>query len=308
MTASAMITPKTRDADYSARVLEDLRTVVQVYKGTAEVEAQGRAVDVPAGFASEVPLHQPPSPPREFPKLPEFAAAEAQGRPAASVENGVLRLDLAALDPAPGGPRVVAAARYAAYRVQVAQDAAFERILVDRRLRLGESADLGSELADGRYWWRLSLEDALGFESPFTQPRPFVRSRALPRVRILLPKPGEVVSGPESGQLVEVSGEAEPGAAVEVEGQAVPVDTGGRFKWQVFVRPGPRRVRVTAANRWGRTEEARDFLYGVDRTAAAAPEAAPPVRPETRIEERIIKPLVIPAIAVVIALLVLLTL
>src|SRR5262249_18516823 len=67
LTGSAYITPKTKNTDYSAKVKEDLTTLVQVYSGLAAVEAQGKVVEVPAGFGSEVPFDRAPSKPAPLP-------------------------------------------------------------------------------------------------------------------------------------------------------------------------------------------------------------------------------------------------
>ena len=53
VTASARITPKTKDTQYSAKVSPDLTTLVEVYTGVAAVEGQGKTVDVRAGMSSE---------------------------------------------------------------------------------------------------------------------------------------------------------------------------------------------------------------------------------------------------------------
>ncbi|MBU2530590.1 MAG: LysM peptidoglycan-binding domain-containing protein, partial [Elusimicrobia bacterium] len=71
-TVSSTIVPKTKDTVFGAKIKDDLTTLVQVYKGKAEVKAQGKTVLVPEGFASEVRLDMPPSVPMKLPPLPEF--------------------------------------------------------------------------------------------------------------------------------------------------------------------------------------------------------------------------------------------
>ncbi|PIS46461.1 MAG: hypothetical protein COT17_08505 [Elusimicrobia bacterium CG08_land_8_20_14_0_20_51_18] len=75
ITASARITPKTRDTEFGARVKEDLTTLVQVYKGAASVEAKGKTVEVKEGFASEIKIDMPPSASIKLPPAAQFADA-----------------------------------------------------------------------------------------------------------------------------------------------------------------------------------------------------------------------------------------
>ncbi|MCK4936937.1 MAG: LysM peptidoglycan-binding domain-containing protein, partial [Elusimicrobiales bacterium] len=72
VTVSARIIPKTKDTLFGAKIKDDLTTLVQVYKGKAEVKSQGKTVLVPEGFASEVRLDMPPSAPVKLPPLPQF--------------------------------------------------------------------------------------------------------------------------------------------------------------------------------------------------------------------------------------------
>jgi len=78
LTASAKVTPRTQDTQYSAKVNADLSTLVEVYKGRAGVEGGGKTVEVPAGMASEVKMGLAPTLPKKIADLPEFEARAAE--------------------------------------------------------------------------------------------------------------------------------------------------------------------------------------------------------------------------------------
>ena len=216
VTASARITPKTKDTEFGAKIKDDLTTLVQVYQGRAEVEAQGKIIDVPAGFASEVKLDMPPSDPVQLPPLPEFEqgggpelAGAGQGlrlkmegglislkmgKQAAKSELQVQRSAVAA-EPSAEVPKVVNvpdkdlhAGDFAkmvsvvnpvqGYHVQIALDQNFLRLLVDKRYDAFDSIDLNELLPPGNYWLRVSYIDLLGFEGKYNAPRQVKLGRA----------------------------------------------------------------------------------------------------------------------------------
>ena len=78
VTATAEIVPKTKNTEFGTKIKDDLTTLVQVYKGRAEVKAQGKTVLVQEGFASQVRLDMPPSEPIKLPPLPEFNISKNQ--------------------------------------------------------------------------------------------------------------------------------------------------------------------------------------------------------------------------------------
>ncbi|HNW43634.1 MAG TPA: LysM peptidoglycan-binding domain-containing protein [Elusimicrobiales bacterium] len=205
VTASARITPKTKDTEFGARIKEDLTTLVQVYKGKADVEAQGKTIEVKEGFATEVKLDMPPSAPVELPPLLEFDA-QSQAKlspgsaPKLSMAGGVVSLNIKSA-PKLAAPAVTAEKnllkeapavgnvndkRLAAndllnvisvanpvqgYHLQIAKDQAFTAVVLNRTVDAFEAIDVNDILAPGNYWMRLALVDLLGFEGKFNTPR-----------------------------------------------------------------------------------------------------------------------------------------
>ncbi|MFH1620447.1 MAG: LysM peptidoglycan-binding domain-containing protein [bacterium] len=202
LTASARITPKTRDTDFSARVKEDMSTLVQVYKGKADVEAQGKTVEVSSGFATEVKLELPPSSPVKMPPLPEFGKSTdrklvAGTGPSIHFEGSVLSLK-GLSSAGSGGPaggsgitvagvgidsdlsrdvRVVSVGNpIQGYHVQIAGNSDFSLMLLNKEYSILEDIDLKDAIAPGRYWIRISLIDLLGIEGKFTSARVLLKN------------------------------------------------------------------------------------------------------------------------------------
>lgn len=206
VTVSAQIIPKTKDTLFAAKIKDDLTTLVQVYKGKAEVKSQGKTVLVPAGFASEVRLDMPPSAPIKLPPLPEFDSSAANlakaknvprvkmsgtklsmnvGRPKKAKRgrrggrdinllNGkVPKIDLrqAELDGTTLDKLISIPNPVQGYRVQVATDREFLKIIHNKEYDVFDDVDFSEILPLGRYWIRLSYIDLLGFEGKFNKPR-----------------------------------------------------------------------------------------------------------------------------------------
>ncbi len=172
VTRGATILPKTADAEFSARLKEDLTTVVSVTRGIAEVEAQGRKVEVRKGFFTEVRPDMAPS-------LPAALTAPLKGvKPAAAtvpVQAPPLRdakppefseydfLPRNALDSVDSSQ---------GYQLQVAKDRDFGAVLLDRTYGASEKPELKELLPPGDYFMRAAKIDLFGYKGKFSSPRP----------------------------------------------------------------------------------------------------------------------------------------
>ena len=204
VTASARITPKTRDTEFGAKINDDLTTVVQVYKGKANVEAHGKTVEVSEGFASEVKMDMPPSQPVKLPALPELdgtatAGFAAKNSTRLTTSGGVVSLNMGkpvkAAQPAadlpkdlgkgPGVPdandksidaseivkMISVGNAVQSYHLQVSKNREFSTLALDKSYDAFDEIDLNSKLPPGDYFMRLALIDLLGFEGKFSAPR-----------------------------------------------------------------------------------------------------------------------------------------
>ena len=204
ITASARITPKTRDTEFGAKLKDDLTTLVQVTKGKVDVEAQGKTVEVLEGFASEVKMDMAPSQPVKMPELPQFAqgsvtALSTSGGPQLRTDGGVVSLANmktpsrpTANLPKPDLPQNIPAADIndkgidtseivkmlsvgnpvQSYHLQVSKDQSFTTTVLNKEYDAFDKIDLNELLPPGNYYMRIALVDLLGFEGKFSAPRP----------------------------------------------------------------------------------------------------------------------------------------
>jgi len=206
VTASARIVPRTRDTEFGAKIKEDLTTLVQVYKGRAAVEAQGKVVEVSEGFASEVKMDMPPSQPVKLPAVPELSGSSGRlaktGQPQVQMDGSVVSLDVGKAPrpaaaapaakagtgaPAPGDASAVDADEISkmiavanpvqGYHLQAARDQGFSDIALDRTYDVFDRINLADYLPPGVYWVRISYIDLLGFEGKYNTPRQVKVSR-----------------------------------------------------------------------------------------------------------------------------------
>jgi len=206
ITASARITPKTKNTEFGAKLNEDLTTMVQVYKGKADVEAQGKTVEVAAGFSAEVKMDMAPSRPVKMPKLPDFdrtnTALTASAAPRLNTAGGKVSLNLKALGkntaagasspagkdltsnmPAAGNVNdkaidsseiikmLTVANPVQGYHMQVSKSNTFNTTVLDKSYDAFEDINLNTLLPPGDYFMRVALIDLLGFEGKFSAPR-----------------------------------------------------------------------------------------------------------------------------------------
>lgn len=275
VTATARITPKTKDTKYSAKVSEDLSTRVEVYTGQAEVEGEGKKVEIKAGFATDVAVGQPPTLPTKIPKLPDFEARLGEG--------GVVtvRTDVGAearpLDGQSAGAQAFATIAkalsvgvpVAAYHVQASKSPDFDKVVFDKTYDVDDQVDFqASKLPPGRYYWRIAVVDLLGVEGRYSKPEVYnvTAKAAPPRIRSFTAK-FDVTRPSQEEETVTVPkyrlmGRAEPGLKVTVNNQRVALDEDGSFSHEILLKEGANRYRVTAIDQRGNEREyLRTIVY-----------------------------------------------
>lgn len=221
------------EPEFKVSVSQGHRTTFAVYSGTAEIQAGNRTIRVGAN---------------------RFATVDSSG----VAESGPLPDSPRPLLPAPDArkqyrgvpPQVTFMWREVegveAYRLLIARDAQFRKVILDERTQGTEFVH--GNLPEGAVYWRVS---ALRGE---TEGAPS-RSRALwlvqhgggPALRVQLPK-GAVQAG--AWTLV---GETLPGTSVFVGGAPVTVDGEGRFRHEIQLTPGVNVLVVEAVDPLGNT-------------------------------------------------------
>lgn len=128
-------------------------SIVSVFDGAATVKAQGAAVDVKTGEGTVVKKGKKPEAPRPLPPAPQWLEAA----PAVVVSLGGRAVQFeAAWQPV---------ARAATYRVELATDATFQKMLYDAEIGAGVTRLRLAALAPGKYAVRVSTRDADKLES-----------------------------------------------------------------------------------------------------------------------------------------------
>jgi hypothetical protein len=277
VTVSARIVPKTKDAQYSAKVRADLSTLVEVYTGEAAVTAQGRTVDVPAGRQTEVKLGLSPGVPTKITDLPNFEARAAAftgsqivGEARVSLGKG---LRLAGGTDADSINKAIDAAGLhgdvmslsvgipiSAYRVQASGGRDFSSVLLDRTFDPDQRIDTKAfGLAPGVYWFRIALIDLLGVEGAFSAPRLYSigleGAQAVSDLKdsVVLIKPAKDEDVGES--VYKVLGLLKRnGLTVSVNGKPVRRDGDGNFSAEIGLAPGDNDVVIVITDGQGNTE------------------------------------------------------
>ncbi|MDA8130108.1 MAG: hypothetical protein M0011_01255 [Elusimicrobia bacterium] len=156
VTRTATILPKSEDAEFTTRMKKDFTTVVRVTRGVAEVQAQGKKVEVRQGYATEVRPNMAPAAPVAAPEPAELREApSAADVPGAELPEHAL----------------AAIKVMRAYRLQAAGDPAFSKVLLDRTFEPEVKPDLSALLPAGTYFIRLAAIDLLGYQGKFSAPR-----------------------------------------------------------------------------------------------------------------------------------------
>lgn len=273
VTASATITPKTRDTQYSAKVKEDLSTLVEVYTGMANVAAQGRSVDVKAGMSTEVQLGLAPKTPTAIVDVADFEARAAEftgssvrGEARLKIAKGAALAAGADAEMLNNAADVGTALRgdvmslsvgipISAYRVQASKDREMEKIILNRVFEPEDRVnfrELG--LAPGVYWFRVTLIDLLGTEGKPSAPRLYSVGLANSGKQNIDLKESFVLSHPSGDEDVNsptyrVSGLVKvDGMRVTVNGRPARQDEGGNFAAELKLRGGDNDVVVTVTD------------------------------------------------------------
>ncbi|MEK7388722.1 MAG: LysM peptidoglycan-binding domain-containing protein [Elusimicrobiota bacterium] len=270
VTASALVTPRTRDTRYAATIEPDLTTRVDVYKGSAQVDAQGSRVEVPAGMSTRVQPGLAPELPKAIADLPAVENRAFEYASAVKVGGGAAPDPLG---PAPGSADAQADVRglradletlrvglpIMGYRVQGAVDRNFKEVVYDKRYEPDERMRLAeSGLKPGAYWWRIAMIDLLGTEGRFSEPRRYtIGIRYDQSSEDVDLKKAVVITSPAEDAVVRTDTVRVTGLLrddrliLSVSGKPVRSDEDGNFSVVVPLAAGVNEIRVIVADNKG---------------------------------------------------------
>jgi hypothetical protein len=126
------------------------------------------------------------------------------------------------------------------YRVKVFPDGDFDNPVVDQAVTETTVMFKPGKLAEGKYYWFVSGEDAAGksLATGRTNSLEIAYDNAVTDLAIKSPSDGSRVSG----KTLVTTGEAQLGAKLYINGAGVRVDGSGRFRHTVSLTPGENRL------------------------------------------------------------------
>jgi hypothetical protein len=153
------------------------------------------------------------------------------------------------------------------YRVLVASDRDFKHLFADETV--DKPALTVANLSPGTYFWRVRVQDADGFDSPYSAARSLrtFEDDSPPKLAILSPAEMYVSPGPK----VDLKGKTETGARLKVNGQKVQVGEDGSFTYPLVLKEGVNLVTIEAIDPAGNSEYGKRVITykGTKRSTAA---------------------------------------
>ena len=219
-------------AEFKINVKKDRSSVVTVYAGTAEVEAQGEKVMVAANQSSRVFFNEVPEKPVELPAVVKLVSPIDSG-------NYVYQ----SLPPKIWF-RWKKNKLAAGYHVMIAKDPLFAQVILNDNLK--ENYFVHGNLKKGNYYWRVSGQ-AEGGEGAFSRTRKIsvVQDRIKPNLSVEMP--------PETVYSNEflLKGKVEHSAHVFVDNKRISVNSTGDFTYGLQLESGINVIVVEAIDAAG---------------------------------------------------------
>ena len=233
--AETEVTPADgKSAQFRLAVRKDKTSVLSVYRGSAEVVAQGRTVHVAANQFVSMDSLRGVAVPASLPASPALVAPD--GGATFSYRELSPRVEFR-WGPVPGAD---------GYRLLVSHSPEFQGVVIDQRV-VTTGFTYGN-FKSGPYYWRVSALKA-GAEGASSQPRAVVVSNVQRPPALKVEFPAAVWNADQC----TVRGTTEPGIRIVVAGEKVVTDASGRFEGVVKLKRGFNVVVVEATDRVGNT-------------------------------------------------------
>ncbi len=229
-------------ADFKLSVNPDKSSTIAMYSGSAAIDINGKRYQVGANQALTV--------------SEDGRTAGVRGLPAAPRVVSPGRNMVAKFRDLP--PRVNFewgnVARAQTYRLEVARDASFEKIIVDENLR--DTSFTHGNLAEGKYYWRVSARNGW-VQGPVTAPRRMHVEQDLEPPDLELSPIRQAATGE-----YQLRGRTSPDARVYVRGETVEVSADGTFDYVFRTAPGAQAIVVEAIDSVGNIATNSQIFYG----------------------------------------------
>ena len=213
--------------DFKLSVNDDQSSTIAVYKGSAEISAQGKTVVVNANQSTVVKLNQTPRDPRDLPRALQLKT------PAGGKKYYYRDLPPKiqfAWQAYPGAT---------AYHLVLARDPYFREIVTDDQFT--DARFSHGNLQKGVYHWKVSaMQDTI--EGFFSQIGSFqvVQDRTPPKLKVQFPP--EIIYR----ESYTLRGQVSPGARVFIGGRRITTSGSGKFSHTLKLNPGINIIVVEA--------------------------------------------------------------
>ena len=230
-----------RPADFRLAVNADRSSSLSILKGSGEISAQGRTLQVGENRGAVIRAGEEPVI-VELPQPP--VALEPR-------DNGAFFFRELPPDIRFAWKPV----NETITRLQIARDPAFRNVVVDRRS--SDGGFIHGNLPPGVYFWKASSIRG-GLEGQSTRPARFelVQKSLPPTLSVAFP------DGAVGDVRFTLNGKSSPGAKVYVAGKQVQIDGAGRFSCEVPIRPGMNLVTVEAVDQAGNATFRSRYVQG----------------------------------------------
>ena len=213
--------------DFKLSVNDDQSSTIAVYKGSAEITAQGKTVTVNANQSTVVELNQAPRDPRDLPRALMLKAPT--NRKKYYYRDLPPKIQFA-WQAYPGAT---------AYHLVLARDPYFRDIVTDDQFTASRFSH--GNLQKGVYHWKVSaMQDTI--EGFFSQIGSFqvIQDRTPPRLQVQFP--------PETiyQEHYTLNGRVSPGARVFIGGRRIKTSGNGKFSHTLKLDPGINIIVVEA--------------------------------------------------------------
>ncbi len=219
-------------AQFKISMTEDHASTVAVYRGVAELNANGRTLQVNQDFVSTVRPNGVTTAPVPLPARP--APVEPARDRTYYYRDRPQTIRFAWTAPAPVD----------GYHLVIARDPDFDEVVSDARVRTPEFRQ--GNLKHGTYYWRVSgIADAREGASSDPVRVIVVQDREPPALDVRFPPrtPGS--------DAYTLTGRTEPGARVSIGGHRIPVTAAGSFRHSLRLGSGSTVIVVEAVDQAG---------------------------------------------------------
>ncbi len=277
ITESAVVDPKTEKADFKTKIKPDKTTLVEVFEGIVDVTAQGKTVTLTKGYGTEIKYMKPPSQPVALPPLPEF---ELKQKEQLEIEKSELEKvdfikDSLSISLKPIESKKwrtqdekkeveIISANLVKYHLQISKDIEFKNMVIDEINDIKQELKLElnkKQLADGKYYYRLSYIDELGFESKFSPVRSFIIDTTPPEIEILKPEENEEIID----EFIYIEGKTEPTTLITINDKNIIPDETGKFETALMAKKGKNTIIISAKDRAGNIKNIERCIYKVKK-------------------------------------------